>query len=219
MAPSHNAIASDRVEFVCATGRGEIDAATASPHALIPAARAGDERAFQGLVEAYWSQAARLAQSILRSEEAAADAVQEALIKVHQAMPRFKDGNFRGWLMRIVTNTCYDYIRGQKRQAAVSLDQLVEDSELEAPDTRIEQDPVHCALRRERLDALSGMVNLLPSWYRDVVILVDIHGCDYGEAAAILRLPRGTVKSRLSRARAMLRDRLLETDLLDRPCE
>jgi RNA polymerase sigma-70 factor (ECF subfamily) len=67
------------------------------------------------------------------------------------------------------------------------------------------------------MEALGGMVNRLPAWYRDVVILVDIHGCDYGEAAALLGLPRGTVKSRLSRARASLRDRLLETDLLDRP--
>ena len=217
MAPIHDAIALDRVEFVAAKGQGEIDTATASPHALIPAARAGDERAFQGLVEAYWGQATRLAGSILRSEEAAADAVQEALIKVHQAMPRFKDGNFRGWLMRIVTNTCYDHLRGQKRRAAVSLDRLVEDTELEAPDTRVEQDPVRCALRRERLEALSGMVNRLPAWYRDVVVLVDIHGCDYGEAAAILGLPRGTVKSRLSRARASLRDRLLATDLLEQP--
>ncbi len=217
MAPIHDAIALDRVEFVAAKGQGEIDTATASPHALIPAARAGDERAFQGLVEAYWSQAARLARNILWSEEAAADAVQEALIKVHLAMPRFKDGNFRGWLMRIVTNTCYDHLRGQKRQAAVSLDRLVEDSELEAPDTRLEQDPVRCALRRERLEALSGMVNRLPAWYRDVVILVDIQGCDYGEAAAILGLPRGTVKSRLSRARASLRDRLMATDLLEQP--
>lgn len=217
MAPSHDAIAWERAEFVSASGQGEIDAATASPNALIPAARAGDESAFQGLVEAYWSQAARLAGSILRSEEAAADAVQEALIKVHQAMPRFKDGNFRGWLMRIVTNTCYDHLRGQKRQVAVSLDRLVDESELEAPDARAEQDPVRCALRRERLEVLCGMVNRLPDWYRDVVILVDIQGYDYGEAAAILGLPRGTVKSRLSRARASLRNRLLTTDLLDEP--
>ena len=217
MAPSHDAIALDREEFVSAAGRGEIDAAMSSPNALVPAARAGDERAFQGLVEAYWGQAARLAGSIMRSEEAAADAVQEALIKVHQAMPRFKDGNFRGWLMRIVTNTCYDHLRGQKRQDAVSLDRLLEESELETPDRRIEHDPVGRALRRERLEVLSGMVKRLPAWYRDVVILVDIHGCDYAEAAEILELPRGTVKSRLSRARASLRDRLLATDLLDQP--
>ena len=169
------------------------------------------------MVEAHWSTAARLARSILRTEEAAADAVQDALIKVYQAMPRFKDGNFRAWLLRIVANTCYDHLRRQRRQPAVSLDQLVEESELEAADYRIDQDPERCALRQERLAVLSRMVNRLPAWYRDVVILVDIHGYDYGEAAAHLGLPRGTIKSRLSRARSSLRDQLLASDLLRQP--
>ena len=58
------------------------------------------------------------------------------------------------------------------------------------------------------------MVERLPSWYREVVVLVDIHGYNYGEAAAFLDLPRGTVKSRLSRARANLRDQLAEAEML-----
>ena len=233
MAPIHSAIAFDSKNIVAARSRKETNASPpqsgnpivaavalnggASLQALIPAARAGDERAFQGLVEAHWSLAARLARSIMRTEEAAADAVQDALIKVHQAMPRFKDGNFRGWLLRIVANTCYDHLRSQKRQPAVSLDQLVESYEMELPGRRNEQDPERRALRQEKLSALSQMVNRLPTWYRDVVILVDIHGYDYGEAAAHLGLPRGTVKSRLSRARANLRDQLLSSDLKQQP--
>ena len=173
---------------------------------FISAARAGDELAFQGLVEAHGSTAARLAHTILKTEEAAADAVQDALIKVYHAMPRFQDGNFRAWLLRIVANTCYDHLRYQKRQPAVSLDQLLEDSRLEVPDCRIDQDPERRALHQEQLALLSRMIRQLPAWYRDVVILVDIHGYDYGEAAAYLDLPLGTVKSRLSRARANLRE-------------
>src|SRR5690606_16530595 len=88
---------------------------------LIQAARLGDDLAFSTLVSHYQSAAQRLAQQILRTEEAAADAVQEALIKVHRALPRFQDGNFRSWLLRIVTNTCYDYLRSQRRRATVSL--------------------------------------------------------------------------------------------------
>ena len=234
MAPLHSAIALGNEDIIAARSHSESRAVLpaqsgnrsaaaralgggASPQALIPAARAGDEQAFQGLVEAHWSTAARLARSILRTEEAAADAVQEALIKVHQAMPRFKDGNFRAWLLRIVANTCYDHLRRQRRQPAVSLDQLVEESELEVADYRIDQDPERCALRQERLATLSRIVNRLPAWYRDVVILVDIHGYDYGEAAAHLGLPRGTIKSRLSRARSSLRDQLLASDLLRQP--
>ena len=191
-----------------ATGSGEW------PQNLIPAARAGDEQAFQGLVEAYWSPAARLACSILQTEEAAADAVQEALIKVYRAMPRFRDGNFKAWLLRIVSNTCYDHLRSQKRQRAVSLEQMIEESNFELPESSSEQNPERYALRQEKLAVLSGMIDGLPSWYRDVVVLVDIQGYDYGEAAASLGLPRGTVKSRLSRARANLRDQLVAENML-----
>lgn len=176
----------------------------------IAAAQSGDEQAFAGLVEEHRSPATLLARSILKTEEAAADAVQDALIKVHKAMPRYKEGNFRAWLLRIVANTCYDHLRSQKRFQATSLDQLMEDSDLEAADTRVDLDPERCALRRENLARLGGMVDRLPSWYRDVVVLVDMHGYDYGEAAAYLGLPRGTVKSRLSRARANLRDQLMD---------
>lgn len=184
------------------------------PQTLIPAARAGDGQAFRGLVEAHWGPAVRLARSIMQTEEAAADAVQESLIKVHRAMPRYKDGNFQAWLLRIVSNTCYDHLRIQKRQRAVSLEQMLEESDFEARECRSEQNPERYALRQERLAMLSRVIDGLPTWYRDVVVLVDIHGYDYGEAATFLGLPRGTVKSRLSRARANLRDQLAAADIL-----
>ena len=184
------------------------------PQGLISAAREGDGQAFQSLVEGNWGPALRLAHSILQTEEAAADAVQEALIKVHRAMPRFKDGNFRAWLLRIVSNTCYDHLRSQKRRVALSLDQMIEESDYEASVSNCEQNPERYALRREQLASLVRLIEGLPSWYRDVVVLVDVHGYDYGEAAAHLCLPRGTVKSRLSRARAHLRDQLATADLL-----
>ncbi len=184
---------------------------------FIPAARAGDEQAFQGLVEAHWSLAVYLARQILKTEEAAADAVQDALIKVYQALPRFQDGNFRAWLLRIVSNTCYDHLRRQKRQPAVSLEQLMDDYQLDAPDWRGDQDPEKRAVRQEQLELLTRMIRQLPAWSRDVVILVDIHGYDYGEAAAFLDLPLGTVKSRLSRARANLRAQLVSLDPLREP--
>ena len=182
--------------------------------AMIHAARAGDELAFQGLIDAYWNTAARLARSILQTEEAAADAVQEALIKVHRAMPRYRDGNFRAWLLRIVSNTCYDHLRRLKRRPSVSLEQLIDESDFEAPEYRSDRCPERYALRRERILAMGRLIERLPSWYRDVVVLVDVHGYDYYEAAVYLGLPRGTVKSRLSRGRALLRDLLEAEDLL-----
>lgn len=177
----------------------------------LQAARLGDDIAFGALVNQYLSSAHRLAQHILLTEEAAADAVQEAFIKVHRALPRFQEGNFRSWLFRIVTNTCYDYLRSQRRRAATSLDELAEKNGQDLPCFRStsQHDPEVIAAEREGMGYLLEMIDQLPPWHRNVVLLVDVHGYDYGEAAEMLSLPLGTVKSRLSRARSTLRDQLV----------
>lgn len=185
--------------------------------ATIHAARAGDESAFCQLCDTYRATAERVARHILRTEEAAADAVQDALIKVYKAIPNFEDGNFRAWLLRIVTNTCYDHLRRQKRRPAISLDALLEESYTEMPDTRSSHDPERMILRREQREFLRGVINELSPWHKEVVVLVDVMGYDYSEAAALLGLPLGTVKSRLSRARANLRDRLTAANYLPGP--
>lgn len=192
---------------------GETVATTLEMPEMIDAARLGDEYAFALLIDQYQATAQRLAQHILRTEEAAADAVQDALIKVHRALPRFHDGNFRSWLLRIVTNTCYDHLRSQKRRAAVSLDEITEQmgSDLPIVDESIEDDPESIVLQREGMSILLDAIEELPEWHRSVVVLVDVKGYDYQEAADYLELPLGTVKSRLSRARSTLRDRLLES--------
>ena len=182
----------------------------------IVAARGGEEWAFSFLANYYRGTAERVAQHILRTEEAAADAVQEALIKVHRAMPRFQDGNFRSWLLRIVTNTCYDHLRRQKRRAAISLDELTEQSggEFVTPNTTDRNDPESIVLHSETMERLLRVIDELPPWHRNVVLMVDVHGYDYSEAAEALGLPLGTIKSRLSRARASLRDQLLREGLV-----
>ncbi len=185
--------------------------------ATIHAARAGDESAFCRLCEFYQSAAERVARHILRTEEAAADAVQDALVKVYKAIPQFEDGNFRAWLLRIVTNTCYDHLRRQKRRPTISLDALLEESYTEMPDTRASNDPERMMLRREQRDFLRSMIDELSPWHKEVVVLVDVMGYDYSEAASMLNLPLGTVKSRLSRARATLRDRLTAANYLPGP--
>jgi RNA polymerase sigma-70 factor (ECF subfamily) len=185
---------------------------------MIHAAQLGDELAFGQLVSFYQSAAQRLAQRIMSTEEAAADAVQDALIKVHRALPRFEDGNFRSWLLRIVTNTCYDHLRSQKRRPAMSLDELTEASGPDLPFMRAgdSHNPEVVATQRENMEFLLHTIEELPEWHRDVVLLIDVHGYDYSEAAEVLDLPLGTVKSRLSRARATLRDRLVESAVFPR---
>lgn len=178
---------------------------------LVNAARLGDDLAFSRLVAHYHAAAHRLAQQILRTEEAAADAVQDALIKVHRALPRFQDGNFRSWLLRIVTNTCYDYLRSQRRRASVSLDELTEEAgaEFQLSGAADQENPELVVAQREGMQLLMRAIEELPEWHRSVVLLVDVHGYDYAEAAGLLGLPLGTVKSRLSRARSTLRDKLV----------
>jgi RNA polymerase sigma-70 factor (ECF subfamily) len=186
---------------------------------LIQAARGGDDRAFNHLISHYQAAAQRLAHQILRTEEAAADAVQDALIKVHRALPRFQDGNFRSWLLRIVTNTCYDYLRSQRRRLTVSLDDLTEPTGEEFPQLRADeqQNPETLVTQQEGMQFLLQSIDALPTWHRDVVLLVDVHGYDYTEAAEMLSLPLGTVKSRLSRARSALRDQLLKAGFVASP--
>lgn len=193
-------------------------AGTVSSHvdAYVEAARLGDDRAFGSLVEFYRTTAERVAQQILYTEEAAADAVQESLIKAHRAMNRFQDGNFRSWFLRIVTNTCYDHLRRQKRRATVSLDELAEQGSLDymEPTVATAEDPEAIALQNEGMHALLRAIDALPAWHRSVVMLVDVQGYDYAEAADLLNLPLGTVKSRLSRARSALRDELVRAGVV-----
>lgn len=176
------------------------------------AARQGDSYAFSQLAERYLAAALRLAEQILRTEEAAADAVQEALLKAHRAMHRFEDGNFRSWLLRIVANTCYDHLRRIKRHQAVSLDEMIEQDGYEYGERsmRAADTPEQNVIESETLQSILNAINELPQWHSSVVMLIDVQGYNYIEAAEILKLPIGTVKSRLSRARTTLRNLLVE---------
>jgi len=185
----------------------------------IQAARSGDDGAFGALIDLYRSSAERLAQQILHTEEAAADAVQEAMIKAHRAMARFQEGNFRSWFLRIVTNTCYDHLRRQKRRAAVSLDELTEQAGIDylPAEDYVAEDPETLVLQSEGMRFLLLAIEGLPEYHRNVVLLVDVQGYDYAEAAELLGLPLGTVKSRLSRARSALRDQLVKAGIVGAP--
>jgi len=194
----------------------ETEPRTTAADRVLQAACLGDDRAFGSLIDLYRATAQRVARQILQTEEAAADAVQEAMIKAHRAMARFQEGNFRSWFLRIVTNTCYDHLRRQKRRAAASLDELTEQHGIDylATEEYIAEDPEHIVLQNEGMQQLLTAIDTLPAYHRHVVLLVDVQGYDYAEAAELLALPLGTVKSRLSRARAALRDHLVRTGVV-----
>ena len=186
---------------------------------LIKDARAGDLDAFNRLVIEYQSLAFNLAYRILADPAAAEDATQEAFISAYRALRRFRGGSFRAWLMRIVTNACYDELRRQKRKPATSLDQLTEarDDFLEDAESTIStgaEKPEQEAVRSELRTAIERCLERLSVEFRVVAVLVDVQGYDYQEAARAVDTPIGTVKSRLARARAQLRDCLQQTEEL-----
>lgn len=179
--------------------------------ALIHEAQRGDLNAFNRLVLEYQTLAYNVAYRVLGESEAAADAAQEAFISAYRHLDSYRGGSFRGWLMRIVTNACYDELRRRKRRPAISLEEMMTapdgtemDSEavLASPDEL----PEDRAQRRELANAIQDCLNTLPEEMRMVTVLCDVQGMDYAEIAAAMNIALGTVKSRLSRARARMRN-------------
>jgi RNA polymerase sigma-70 factor (ECF subfamily) len=162
---------------------------------------------FNRLVLAHQDAAFSLAYYLLGDPDDADDAVQEAFIKAYRHFHLFRGNSFRSWLLAIIKNTCIDEIRRRKRRQIVSLSSGREDDERLVEESRFFAFPTTPEQTYERYEegqnirkALSG----LPPDQRTVVILVDIHGLQYEEAAEIMGVPLGTVKSRLSRARGQL---------------
>src|SRR5215510_11742077 len=92
---------------------------------LIKAARHGDVRSFNRLVEMYQDAAYHTAYRILDNSDAAADATQDAFLAAYRHLNDFRDGSFKAWLLRIVTNACYDFLRSRKRRPADSLEDIL----------------------------------------------------------------------------------------------
>jgi len=176
--------------------------------ALIDAAQRGELDAFNRLVLQYQELAFNVALRVMGEEAAAADATQEAFISAYRSLRGYRGGSFRSWLLRIVTNACYDELRRRKRRPAVSLEALVEDSEVEGSigSTNPADNPETAAQRHELIDAIQDCLKRLAPEFRIVAVLVDVQGLDYDEVAQSIGKPLGTVKSRLARARAKLRD-------------
>ncbi len=178
--------------------------------ALIQAARKGDLDAFNTLVLAYQHQVYNLAYRIMSEEAAAADATQEAFISAYKHLKSFRGGSFKSWLLRIVTNACYDDLRRRKRRPATSLDELAdgEDGEAEFDVPAPDDSPETIAQRHELTELIQHGITTLPDDQRIVLVLSDVQGMSYEEIATMTDSNLGTVKSRLSRARAKLRDYL-----------
>ncbi len=169
---------------------------------LIREAQRGRVEAFNVLVLAYQTRAYNLAYRLLSDSEAAADATQEAFISAYHNVRSFREGSFGAWLMRIVTNACYDELRRQRRRPSVSIDQT--DDAIQWVSTA--ENPESAAQRAELNRTIQVCLEALPLDQRTAAVLRDVQDYEYAEIAAILGVSLGTVKSRLSRARDRLRD-------------
>jgi RNA polymerase sigma-70 factor (ECF subfamily) len=178
--------------------------------ALVKSALAGELDAFNRLVLAYQDLAFNVAFRILGDEDQASDATQNAFLSAYKNLRSFRGGSFKAWVLRMVTNSCYDELRHKQRHPALSLDPKSDDdsdemdsnewlaSDEPSPETTLEQAEVEHALQH--------CLEHLSVEFRTVVVLVDVQGMDYEEVSHSLGKPLGTVKSRLARARLHMRD-------------
>ncbi len=174
---------------------------------LIAAARSGNLDAFNELVLAYQDRVYNLAYRILGDPASAEDATQEAFISAYQHLSTFRGGSFLSWLLRTVANRCYDELRRRKRRPAVSWESFGEmDEEANPFLVNGHPTPEEAAQEAELTHLLQMAITSLPPDQRIVLVLSDVEGMDYAAIAETVRIPVGTVKSRLARARARLRD-------------
>jgi RNA polymerase sigma-70 factor (ECF subfamily) len=191
-----------------------MDAPEIDVEALIQEAQAGNQQAFNRLVYQFQGITYNVAYRILSDSDAAADATQDAFVSAYKALDSFRGGSFKAWILRIVTNACYDELRRKKRQPTSSLDALlVGPGAHEAFVDRAEH-PESYAVRQDLGRAIQAGLATLPDDQRTALVLADIEGLHYKEIAEITGVELGTVKSRLSRGRARLRDVLRDQEEL-----
>ncbi len=170
----------------------------------------GDDAAFDRLVEHCSSRVYNLAFRLVGNADDAQDLAQEAFLRVYHALPRFKgEAAFTTWLYRIVVNVCQDELKRRPRRPAPFSTLDGEDEGPSFSDRLTSGDTAEEAvLQRERTQMLQQSIARLPEAFRLVLVLYDVQGFSYLEIADILKMNVGTVKSRLNRARNLLRERL-----------
>jgi RNA polymerase sigma-70 factor (ECF subfamily) len=178
-----------------------------SEKTLIKAAQHGDLEAFNLLVLRYQNLLFGIALRLLNDEDVAADAVQEALISAFRRFSTFRGDSLRSWLARVVVNACYDEMRKKRRQHSVPLELFnAEGEEIETSYWLVDpqSDPEVQYEAGELESAIQDSLDKLPAIYRLMLVLVDVEGLSYEEAASAAGIPVGTVKSRLARARLQM---------------
>ena len=175
---------------------------------IIARARRGDADAFEQLVVAYRDQVFRLALRMCGSEADADEVAQEAFLSAWKALPNFRgESQFSTWLYQLTTHAAIDLMRREKRQIAAA-----DITEVSAADPA--PSPQQQAEQSEQREIVRDAILQLAPEQREVVVLRFMEELSYEEIGAVLKLPSGTVKSRLNRAKAQLKEILSKSGIL-----
>ncbi len=173
---------------------------------LLTAAQAGDPDAFQEIIAPHVDVVRRLCRSFARNWSDADDLAQEALVKVFRSLHSYRgESSFSTWLYRVTRNSCIDWYRSKMARAREQ-----EGNDFVDVPEESQRGQQQLLERQERIDLLRGAIGQLDPKYRVVLVLFDLEGLSYEEVAEIEQVPIGTVRSRLSRARAQLSEILLQ---------
>lgn len=180
--------------------------------ALAARARDGDLTAFNALVLRFQDAVYGLTLRMLGDPASAEDVTQDAFMRAWQRFETFRGGSFRSWLFTIAANRARDELRRRARRPSMSLDEARDDPDRAGLDPPDAGPTAHDLMEQAELRrALEAALRTLPDGWREVVVLADVQGLDYAEVAAVVGIPVGTVKSRLSRARGRLREVIRES--------
>jgi len=178
---------------------------------LVERFKAGDEAAFDALVDKHSQRAYQIAYGVLGNREDAEEVAQDAFIRMHRALPSFRgDAEFTTWMYRIVTNLARNKYRWNRSRMAAfhdSIDAPVEGDDgegrkIDLPDPH--NTPEEEAVYAELDEALQSELGKLPEAQRQVLVMRNVQDMSYEDIAAALKCRIGTVKSRLARAREEL---------------
>ncbi len=193
--------------------RHEVVSDPTSDHALLEATRIGDEDAFAELVGRYRNPITSYIYRMTNDYDGAVDLAQETFVRVYRAAERYQTNYaFSTYIYRIATNLAISELRKRKRRKLVSLTGFfqtkdgAEPQEFNPPDLKPLPDSE--LVDTERRNAVQRAISTLPDKYRAPLILRDVEGKSYEEISRILETSEGTVKSRISRARGFLREKM-----------
>jgi RNA polymerase sigma-70 factor (ECF subfamily) len=184
---------------------------TYSEAQLISKAKNGDAQAFNALAELYSRRIYNIGLRMLGDSEDAADMAQEVLIKIYRYLGSFRgESAFSTWVYRISVNSCRDALRNAYRKKEMVFSDFADEQEqtavFEVED--ISAVPENLYLEAEASDYLLGLIQSLNPKYRLVIVLRELSGLSYQEIADAANISIGTVKSRLSRARIALAEKI-----------